>query len=66
MCELLRDNLYEFSRYNREQGAEPYFTIPRLRRVARQCLQALDRPLLPAAASALSHVGSARSALAFL
>jgi len=42
VCELLRDNLYEFSRYNRETGGEPYFTLPRLRRIAKQCLEALD------------------------
>jgi serine/threonine protein kinase len=42
VCELLRDNLYEFSKYNREQGGEPYFTLPRLRRIAKQCLEALD------------------------
>jgi serine/threonine protein kinase len=41
VCELLRDNLYEFSKYNRESGGEPYFTLPRLRRIARQCLEAL-------------------------
>ena len=41
VCELLRDNLYEFSRFNRESGSEPYFTLPRLRRIARQCLDAL-------------------------
>ena len=41
MCELLRDNLYEFSRYNREARCEPYFTLPRLRRIATQCLDAL-------------------------
>ena len=41
VCELLRDNLYEFSRYNRETGDEPYFTLPRLRRIAKQCLEAL-------------------------
>ena len=41
VCELLRDNLYEFARYNRETGGEPYFTLPRLRRIARQCCEAL-------------------------
>ena len=32
MCELLRDNLYEFSRYNREARCEPtnaHSTLPR-------------------------------------
>eukprot|EP01006_Ploeotia_vitrea_P028932 TRINITY_DN61571_c0_g1_i1.p1 TRINITY_DN61571_c0_g1~~TRINITY_DN61571_c0_g1_i1.p1 ORF type:complete len:1030 (-),score=224.02 TRINITY_DN61571_c0_g1_i1:159-3248(-) len=41
VCELLRDNLYEFSKYNRENGDEPYFTIPRLQKIARQVLTAL-------------------------
>ena len=41
VCELLRDNLYEFARYNRETGGEPYFTLPRLRRIARQVCEAL-------------------------
>ena len=54
MCELLRDNLYEFSRYNRESGSEPYFTLPRLRRVARQCLQA--RAALCSASSAPASI----------
>jgi serine/threonine protein kinase len=42
VCELLRDNLYEFSKYNRETGGEPYFTLPRLRRIARQVCEALS------------------------
>mmetsp|Transcript_66470 Transcript_66470/g.118019 ORF Transcript_66470/g.118019 Transcript_66470/m.118019 type:complete len:672 (-) Transcript_66470:964-2979(-) len=41
VCELLRDNLYEFSKYNRESGDEPYFTIPRLQRITRQILTGL-------------------------
>ena len=41
VCELLRDNLYEFSKFNREEASEPYFTLPRLRRISRQCLAAL-------------------------
>ena len=42
VCELLRDNLYEFSKYNRDTpNAEPYFTLPRLQRITRQCLEAL-------------------------
>lgn len=36
VCELLRDNLYEFSRFNRDSGAEPYFTLPRLRKITKQ------------------------------
>ena len=42
VCELLRDNLYEFYKYNRESGDPFYFTLRRLRRIARQCLVALD------------------------
>ena len=40
--ELLRDNLYEFSRYNRESGDTIYFNLRRIRSVAQQCLEALD------------------------
>lgn len=36
VCELLRANLYEFQKYNREQGEEPYFTLPRVQSIARQ------------------------------
>mmetsp|Transcript_5060 Transcript_5060/g.17565 ORF Transcript_5060/g.17565 Transcript_5060/m.17565 type:complete len:324 (+) Transcript_5060:1362-2333(+) len=42
VCELLRANLYEFSRYNRGSGEELYFNIPRLRSIARQVLQSLE------------------------
>jgi hypothetical protein len=41
VCELLRDNLYEFYKYNRESGQELYFTMERLKKVAKQCLIAL-------------------------
>ncbi|XAR71926.1 Non-specific serine/threonine protein kinase [Bertholletia excelsa] len=41
VCELLRANLYEFQKYNRESGGEPYFTLSRLRLITRQCLEAL-------------------------
>ena len=40
-AQLLKDNLYEFQRYLRNAGMEPYFTVPRLQRVARECLEAL-------------------------
>lgn len=30
VTELLRDNLYEYSKYNREVEKEAYFTVPRL------------------------------------
>ena len=33
VCELLRDNLHELSKFNREEASEPYFTLPRLRRI---------------------------------
>ena len=42
VTELLRDNLYEFSKYNRENEDEPYFTIGRLQRIAYQSLTALQ------------------------
>ena len=41
VCELLRDNLYEFSKYNRESGDELYFNLPRLQKITRQVLVAL-------------------------
>ncbi len=42
VCELLRDNLYEFYKYNRESGDEFYFNLERLKRITKQCLIALD------------------------
>ena len=30
VCELLRANLYEFQKLNKELGGEVYFTLPRL------------------------------------
>lgn len=42
VTELLRDNLYEFYKYNRESGDDLYFTIPRLKRIAKQILTALE------------------------
>lgn len=41
VCELLRANLYEFQKYNKESGDEPYFTLPRLQRIAEQVLRSL-------------------------
>ncbi|KAF8057645.1 FUM1 [Scenedesmus sp. PABB004] len=41
VCELLRANLYEFQKYQRENGDEPYFTPPRIQRIAAQVLRAL-------------------------
>ncbi|XRB08527.1 protein tyrosine kinase [Pycnococcus provasolii] len=42
VTELLRANLYEFQKYNREIGEEPYFTMPRIQSIARQVLTSLD------------------------
>lgn len=30
VTELLRSNLYEFQKYNRESGDEEYYTLPRI------------------------------------
>lgn len=40
VCELLRANLYEFQKYNREHGQEPYFTLQRVQSIARQVMLA--------------------------
>lgn len=40
-CELLKANLYEFQKYNRDSGDPPFFTVPRLQSIARQVLQSL-------------------------
>lgn len=42
VTELLRANLYEFQKYNRESGDEPYFTLPRIQSIARQVLHSLS------------------------
>uniref|UniRef100_A0A7N0TQC3 Protein kinase domain-containing protein n=1 Tax=Kalanchoe fedtschenkoi TaxID=63787 RepID=A0A7N0TQC3_KALFE len=42
VCELLRANLYEFQKFNKESGADNYFTLPRLQVIAKQCLEALQ------------------------
>merc|ERR1719324_247368 len=42
VTELLRDNLYEFSKFNRECGDEPYFTLGRLQKISYQVLMALE------------------------
>jgi len=42
VCELLKQNLYEFYKYNRESGEPKYFTLTNLKKVAKQCLIALD------------------------
>lgn len=42
VTELLKDNLYEYYKFNVEHEKERYFTPPRLKAVARQMLQALE------------------------
>lgn len=42
VCELLRENLYEVYKYNRQSGETLYFNVPRLQRVAWQALLALN------------------------
>ncbi|XP_073143613.1 uncharacterized protein [Henckelia pumila] len=42
VCELLKANLYEFHKFNRESGGEVYFTMPRLQPITIQCLEALQ------------------------
>ena len=42
VCELLRDNLYEFYKHNRTSGREFYFTFPRLQSITKQCLKAIQ------------------------
>lgn len=39
VSELLGDNLYEFSKAVKEAGHPEYFTLPRLCKIARQCLE---------------------------
>lgn len=41
VSELLRENLYDFGKYMRENSAEPYFTMPRLKKISKQILEAL-------------------------
>ena len=42
VTELLKDNLYEYSKYNRENENFAYFTIGRLQKITMQVLNALD------------------------
>ncbi|CAH1438753.1 unnamed protein product [Lactuca virosa] len=42
VSELLRANLYEFQKFNRDSGGEPYFTMTRLQVITKQCLEALE------------------------
>jgi hypothetical protein len=41
VSELLRENLYEFQRFLLESGQPSYFTIPRLKKIMKQVLEAL-------------------------
>ncbi|KEG10878.1 protein kinase [Trypanosoma grayi] len=41
VTELLRDNLYQFSKFNRDEETEFYFTLARLQSIARQILTGL-------------------------
>jgi len=41
VTELLRANLYEFTKYNRESAAALYFTMPRIQSIAWQVLRSL-------------------------
>lgn len=43
VSELLGENLYEFAKAVKEAGHPPYFTLPRLCKVMRQCLQVMTR-----------------------
>eukprot|EP00330_Aristerostoma_sp_ATCC50986_P000804 CAMPEP_0114578878 /NCGR_PEP_ID=MMETSP0125-20121206/3360_1 /TAXON_ID=485358 ORGANISM="Aristerostoma sp., Strain ATCC 50986" /NCGR_SAMPLE_ID=MMETSP0125 /ASSEMBLY_ACC=CAM_ASM_000245 /LENGTH=304 /DNA_ID=CAMNT_0001769273 /DNA_START=808 /DNA_END=1719 /DNA_ORIENTATION=+ len=42
LTELLKENLYEFYKLTKETDPEPYFTIPRIQKITRQVLLALD------------------------
>ncbi|KAL1825211.1 hypothetical protein ACET3Z_011989 [Daucus carota] len=46
VCELLRANLYEFQKFNRESGGEPYFTMSRLQ-VCSSYATLVNSPLVP-------------------
>lgn len=41
VTELLKDNLYEYYKFNREKESEPYFTLGRLQKITKQILIAL-------------------------
>ena len=42
VTELLRDNLYEYSKYNKESENFTYFTIGRLQKITKQILTSLE------------------------
>jgi len=52
VCELLRANLYEFQKYQRENGDDPYFTPPRIQRIAIQVSSGKQTNTVPRSASA--------------
>lgn len=41
VSELLKENLYEFGRYIKENDLEFYYTLPRLKKISKQVLEAL-------------------------
>ncbi|KAJ9512538.1 hypothetical protein QJQ45_018951 [Haematococcus lacustris] len=55
VCELLRANLYEFQKYNRESGEAPYFSNARIQRIARQVGYSAVVLPVPTIASHTSH-----------
>ena len=42
VTELLKDNLYEFSKFNRENETELYFTLGKLQKITKQILIGLE------------------------
>ena len=42
VTEALGENLYEFSKLNRDSGDAPYFTLGRIQVIAKQLLTALE------------------------
>lgn len=42
MTELLKDNLYEFYKFNRENEQVPYFSFGRIQKIAKQLLIGLE------------------------
>ena len=47
VCELLRANLYEFQKYNRETGDGAWFTHARIQSIARQVSHSLNTSSSP-------------------
>jgi serine/threonine protein kinase len=42
VSELLKENLYEFGKYIKENDLEVYYTLPRLKKISKQVLEALS------------------------